>query len=54
MVKNRCGMNKWNKDFLHADTNSGELKVDSKDFWVGMVKNDHDLLVQGTLKSAVS
>ena len=48
-------MNRWNKlTFLHAATNSRKLKLDSMAFWVGVVKNDHDLSVHETLKSAVS
>ena len=41
-------------DFLHAGTNLGKLKVDLMIFLVGVVKNGHGLLVQETLKSAVS
>ena len=48
-------MSRWNKlTFLHAATNSRKLNLDSMDFWVGVVKNDHDLSVHETLKSAVS
>ena len=39
-------------DFLHASANSGKIKF--IEFRVGMVKNDHGLLVHKTLKSAVT
>ena len=46
-------MDWWNKlIFLHPDKNSGKLKLDSLIFEVGVVKNDHSLLVHETLKSA--
>ena len=35
--------------FLHAGTNSGKQKVDSV-IWVGVVKNDHGLLIRKTIK----
>ena len=40
--------------FLHAGTNSGKLKVDSVIFVVGLFKDDSDLLVHESLKSALS
>ena len=70
MVKNGCGQfgdgavkltisQKWrdgiNWFFLHAGTNSEKLNSSwFNDFWMGMVKNGHSLLVHETLKSAGS
>ena len=67
MVRNDCGQSghgtleltvsqEWTDektDFLHADTNSGKLNVDSR-FLIGCGQNDHGFLVHETLKSAVS
>ena len=39
---------------LHAGTNSGKLKGWFNNFWMGVVKNVHDLLFHETLKSPVS
>ena len=49
MVKNVRGLVvNW---FLQAGTNSGKQKVDSV-IWVGVVKNDHGLLIHKTIKCA--
>ena len=64
LVKNGCGQSghgtlkltvsqKWT-GFLHDGTNFKKVKNEFNDFLVGMVKNDHGLLVHETLKFAAS
>ena len=48
-------MNRWNKQiFCMLVQIQGGLGQRFNDFWVGMVKDGHSLLVHETLKSAVS
>ena len=37
---------------MHGNRKSEKFKVDSNYFWVGVVKNDHGLVVHETVKSA--
>ena len=47
--------NQWSTlIFLHVDRSSHRVKVDQKDFWMGMIKNACGQSDHGTLKLTVS